>query len=350
MIRNLNILIVDDEIVNTILLEELVSQEGYTNYTVFNNSMEAYNYALSNDVDVLITDYNMPELNGIDLLKLIKSIHRDLVSIMITADNNSDMMIEALEEGVTEFLLKPIFPITFKLRLKNILEVKSALKVTKDFNKTLDAQVKEATNALKENEFEVLTVLSKAAEYKDPETASHIARVAHYSKLMAQKYGLSKEEQEIIFYASPLHDIGKLGILDSILLKPTKLTFEEFEAMKKHCDTGASILTGSKNPYLIAGEVIALTHHEKYNGKGYPEGLKAQEIPLHGRIVAVADVFDALTSIRPYKKAWSFEDATNLLVEEKGKHFDPAIVELFIDSIDEVREIYDTFAEENLNA
>jgi len=350
MIHDLNILIVDDEIVNTILLEELMMQDGYTNYTVCNDSMEAYNYILTNRIDVLITDYNMPQLNGIDLLKLTKSVNPELVSIMITADNNSEMMIEALEVGVTEFLLKPIFPITFKLRLKNILEVKSALNITKDFNKNLDTQVKNATKALKENELEVLEVLSRAAEYKDPETASHIARVAHYSRLMAKKYGLSKEEQEIIFYASPLHDIGKISIADSILLKPGKLTSQEFEDMKEHCKTGKAILSDTKNPYLIAGEAISLTHHEKYNGKGYPQGLEAEDIPLHGRIVAVADVFDALTSIRPYKKAWSFEDATNLLIQEKGQHFDPSIVELFIDSIDEVREIYDTFAEESLKA
>ena len=345
MIHNLNILIVDDELVNTILLEELVMQEGYNNFITFNSPMDAYNYALSNNVDMLITDYNMPELNGIDLLKLTKAIHPDLVSIMVTADNNSEMMIEALKEGVSEFLLKPIFPITFKLRLKNILEVRSALKVTKDFNKTLDAQVQEATKALKENEFEVLTVLSKAAEYKDPETASHIARVSHYSKLIAKEYGLSEEEQEIIFYASPLHDIGKIGILDSILLKPGKLTPQEFDNMKRHSKVGASILGDTNNPYLQAGYTIALTHHEKYNGEGYPKGLKAEEIPLYGRIVAIADVFDALTSIRPYKKAWSFEDATELLVKEKGSHFDPTLVEHFINSLSEIREIYDKFSE-----
>ena len=345
MIHNLNILIVDDELVNTILLEELVMQEGYNNFITFNSSMDAYNYALSNNVDVLITDYNMPELNGIDLLKLTKAIHPELVSIMVTADNNSDMMIEALEEGITEFLLKPIFPITFKLRLKNILEVKSALKLTKDFNKTLDAKIKKITEALKDNEFEILTVLSKAAEYKDPETASHIARVAHYSKLIAKKHGLSEEEQEIIFYASPLHDVGKIGISDAVLLKPGKLTPQEFNDMKRHSEIGASILGETNNPYLQAGNTIALTHHEKYNGEGYPQRLKGDDIPLYGRIVAIADVFDALTSIRPYKKAWSFEDATQLLIKEKGNHFDPSLVEHFIDSLNEVREIYNDFSE-----
>jgi response regulator RpfG family c-di-GMP phosphodiesterase len=196
-----------------------------------------------------------------------------------------------------------------------------------------------------QREHEALQVLSKTAEYKDPETGSHISRVAHYSKLMAKGYGLDEDEQELIFYASPLHDIGKVGINDNVLLKPGKLTPEEFEIMKGHSQIGYEILKSSENPYLRAGAIIAHTHHEKFDGSGYPRGIKGDDIHIYGRITAIADVFDALTSERPYKKAWSFNDAAALIKNESGLHFDPELVTIFIDHIDTVREIYRTFSE-----
>lgn len=345
MLNNVNIVIVDDEMVNTMLFEELIKQGGYENYKTFTEPKKALEFVKEHGCDALIVDYNMPEMNGIELLKSVKELYPDVVSIMVTANNDKEMMVEALKSRVTEFLQKPISPLTFKLRLKNILEVCSALKITKDFNKILGMKVDDATAALKKSEYEALEVLSRAAEYKDPETGSHIARVSHYSKLIAEKKGLSKREQEIIYYAAPLHDLGKIGIEDNILLKPAKLTFEEFETMKNHSTIGANILSKRENIFLQAGEVIARGHHEKYNGKGYPAGILKQEIPIYARIVAIADVFDALTSVRPYKKAWSFEDALNLLIEEKGEHFDPELVDLFVDSIDEVKAIYKKFSE-----
>ena len=345
MSNRLNLVIVDDEIVNLLLLESIVEGEGYTNFTTFSDASAALEYLQNNKVDVLVTDFNMPKIDGIELLKQAKKLYPDLVSIMITANGNNEIMHKALESGVTEFLIKPISPLIFKLRLKNILELKASLNLTQNFNHTLKQKVEEATLSLRKSEYESLEVLSKAAEYKDPETASHIARVSHYSKLLAKAYGLSQIEQDIIYYAAPLHDIGKIGINDAILLKPGKLTPEEFVHMKEHSAIGGSILEGKENPYLQAGEVIALTHHEKYNGKGYPKGLKGENIPLYGRIVAVADVFDALTSKRPYKEAWSFDKALNLLVEEKQEHFDPQIVEHFIANIDEVKNIYESFQE-----
>jgi len=345
MLNNVNIVIVDDEMVNTMLFEELIKQGGYENYKTFTEPKKALEFVKEHGCDALIVDYNMPEMNGIELLKSVKELYPDVVSIMVTANNDKEMMVEALKSGVTEFLQKPISPLTFKLRLKNILEVCSALKITKDFNKILGMKVDDATAALKKSEYEALEVLSRAAEYKDPETGSHIARVSHYSKLIAEKKGLSKREQEIIYYAAPLHDLGKIGIEDNILLKPAKLTSEEFETMKNHSTIGANILSKRENIFLQAGEVIARGHHEKYNGKGYPAGILKQEIPIYARIVATADVFDALTSVRPYKKAWSFEDALNLLIEERGEHFDPELVDLFVDSIDEVKAIYKKFSE-----
>ncbi|WP_457749658.1 HD domain-containing phosphohydrolase [Sulfurimonas sp.] len=346
MQHKLNIVIVDDELVNLLLLENILESEGYKNVSAFSASPEALEYIQKNSVDALITDYNMPEIDGITLLKKAKIFQPELVSIMITANNDNEMMHKALEAGVTDFLIKPISPVVFKLRLHNILAIKSSLNLTQHFNEMLTTRVKEATTALQKSEYEALEVLSKAAEYKDPETASHISRVSHYSKLLAKACGLSQEEQKIIFYAAPLHDIGKIGINDTILLKPGKLTQDEFTQMKEHAAIGASILHGKENVFLQAGEVIALAHHEKYNGKGYPKGLKGEEIPLYARIVAIADVFDALTSDRPYKEAWSFEKALNLLIEEKENHFDPQLVDYFIENIDKVKTIYEKFQED----
>ena len=346
MSNKLNIVIVDDELVNLLLLESIVKDEGYKNFVTFNNAPEALEYIQNNEVDVLVTDFNMPQMDGIELLEQAKAIHNDLVSIMITANHDNVVMHKALQAGVTEFLVKPVTPLVFKLRLKNILELKASLNLTHNFNQLLSKKVKETTALLQKSEYESLEVLSKAAEYKDPETASHIARVSHYSKLLAKAYGLSAKEQEVIYYAAPLHDIGKIGINDAILLKPGKLTQEEFAQMQEHSAIGAKILKKKENPYLQAGEIIALTHHEKYNGKGYPKGLQGKNIPLYGRIVAVADVFDALTSKRPYKEAWSFEKALNLLIEEKEKHFDPQVVEYFIENLEEVKKIYERFQED----
>lgn len=345
MTYDLSLIIVDDDLVNLILLEELVKQCGYTNYNTFTQAQEAWNYIQNHHVDALVTDFNMPKINGIELLKFTKKIYPDLVSIMITANNDEEMMQNALSCGVTEFLLKPISSITFKLRLKNILETKSSLNNTQNFNKILKQKVDKVTKALQKSEYEALEVLSKAAEYKDPETASHIARVSHYSKLLAKVYGLSIKEQDIIYYAAPLHDIGKIGIIDDILLKPGKLSPDEFNEMKRHSMIGAEILSGKANIFLKAGEIIALSHHERYDGGGYPNGLKANAIPLYGRIVAIADVFDALTSKRPYKEAWSFDKALDLLVNQKGKHFDSTLVELFVKNITEVKVIYKQFQE-----
>ncbi|MEN4045682.1 HD domain-containing phosphohydrolase [Sulfurimonas sp. NWX367] len=346
MQHKLHIVIVDDEIVNLLLLESIVNAEGYEHIKTFENAHEALSYMQSNTVDALITDFNMPEMDGIELLKQTKALYPDLVSIMITANNDNEMMHRALESGVTDFLTKPISPLVFKLRLNNILKLKNSLNITQHFNELLTTKVEKATAALQKSEYEALEVLSKAAEYKDPETASHISRVSHYSKLLAKAAGLSEEEQKIIYYAAPLHDIGKIGINDAILLKPEKLTKDEFEKMKEHSIIGAKILQGKENIFLKAGAVIAQSHHEKYNGKGYPKGLSGKEIPLYARIVAVADVFDALTSNRPYKKAWDFDKALQLLITEKGEHFDPQIVEYFIQNIDEIKTIYAKFQDD----
>lgn len=342
MTHELKLMIVDDEPINVMLLEEIAKEMGHDPVS-FLNPNEALEWSQQNPVDLIIVDFNMPGMNGLDLLSEIRTVHPEIMSIMITANISNDLKLEALRLGVNDFLTKPVSTAEFQLRLQNIIHIKNSMKSQKEFSRQLAIEVEKATHELKKSQFEALDVLSRTAEYKDPETGSHIARVSHYSKMLAKLHGLDDYEQELLFYAAPLHDIGKVGIEDSVLLKPGKLTDVEFERMKMHSTIGYNILKNSSNPYLIAGTVVAQSHHEKYNGRGYPNGLAGEDIPLYGRIVAIADVFDALTSVRPYKKAWSFEEAMELIVREKGEHFDPALADLFIENIDRVREIYQQF-------
>ena len=343
ILKDLQIVVVDDEEVNLALLDALLKIDNYTHVKIFLDPTEALLYLEANHCDILIVDYNMPKMDGITLVKKVKSFSSHILSIMVTSNENEQIMLNALAAGINEFLVKPISSISFALRLKNMTHLAAAYKITHDFNIQLEARVKDAVKELKKREFEALEVLSKAAEYKDPETAFHIARVSHYAKLIASKIGLSEEEQEIIFYAAPLHDLGKIGIADDILLKPGKLTADEFCSMQKHTNIGSGILKGKDNKYLLAGEKIANSHHEKYDGSGYPNGLEGEDIPLYGRIVAIADVFDALTTVRPYKKAWPFEDALNYIIENKAQHFDPKLVDIFVKYIDDVKIIYQQF-------
>ena len=227
-----------------------------------------------------------------------------------------------------------------------MLKLRKSQLLLQDKALLLQDEVNSATIRLKESEHETLQMLGKSAEYKDPETNAHTQRVAYYCKLLARAYGLDENLQDIIFYASPFHDLGKIGIPDKILLKPGKLDDDEFSIMKNHAKIGYEILKGSKSKYLKAGGVIAYNHHEKYDGTGYPNGLKGENIPIFGRITAIADVFDALTSSRPYKKAWSLEEAFDFLIREKEVHFDPKLVDLFLENKNKVIDIHNKFKED----
>jgi len=345
---NMKIVSIDDN-ENNLFLIEAICTEMQLNVINFQDPIDALMYTLQNDVDMILIDYMMPNLNGLEFVEEFRKKKKNIPIIMITAVGE-DISIHktAFDLGVDDFLSKPVNAVILKARVINLLSNYQNRMLVENRAKLLESEVEKATQNLINREHETLRILGKTAEYKDPETASHVARVAHYSKLLANKYGLSKKEQELLFYASPFHDLGKVGIEDKILLKPGKLNEEEFEIMKTHAEIGYNILKDSQSEYLQAGAIIALSHHEKYNGLGYPKNLKAQEIHIFGRIVAVADVFDALTSNRPYKKAWSFDDSITFLREKSGKHFDPKIVEHFINSIDEVTNIYNSFKEEPL--
>jgi len=336
---------IDDNQSNLFLIEAICSAIGIK-VTSFDDPVNGLMYVLQNDIDIIVIDYMMPGLNGIDFIKEYRGSNSYVPIVMITAVGSDDSIHkEAFEAGVNDFLAKPVNSTIFKARITTLIKSYQAQVLLQDRAKLLESEVQKATKELLENEYETLRVLGKTAEYKDPETASHVARVAHYSKLLARVYGLNEDEQNILFYASPFHDIGKVGIEDKILLKAGKLNDEEFTVMKTHSQMGYDILKDSKSKYLKAGAQIAISHHEKYDGSGYPNALLGEDIHIYGRIVAVADVFDALTSIRPYKKAWSFEDALDFLKKEKGKHFDPKITDLFIENVDEVKNIFQRFQE-----
>ncbi len=345
-VENMKIISIDDNKTNLLIIE---SYAKILNLEIesFLNPKEALEASFQKDYDLVIVDYMMPEINGLEFIQGFREKNENTPIIMLTAvGDDMNLQIKALEYGANDFLSKPINAPAFKARIINMLKLRKSQLLLQDKALLLQDEVKSATIRLKESEYETLQMLGKSAEYKDPETNAHTQRVAHYCKLLASSYGLDDSLQDIIFYASPFHDLGKIGIPDNILLKPGKLDEDEFSIMKNHAKIGYEILKGSKSKYLKAGGVIAYNHHEKYDGTGYPNGLKGENIPIFGRITAVADVFDALTSSRPYKNAWSLEDAFDFLIREKGAHFDPNLVDLFIENKNEVINIHNKFKED----
>ena len=339
-IENMKIISIDDNKTNLLIIESYAKNLSLQ-IDSFLEPKEALVASSNIEYDLVIVDYMMPEINGLEFIQEFRKNNPEIPIIMLTAvGDDMQLQIKALEYGANDFLSKPINAPAFKARIINMLKLRKSQLLLKNKAMLLQEEVDKATLRLKESELETLQMLGKTAEYKDPETNAHTQRVSHYCKILARAYGLDENLQDIIFYASPFHDLGKIGIPDRILLKPGKLDADEYEIMKKHSQIGYEILKGSKSKYLKAGGVIAYNHHEKYDGTGYPNGLRGENIPIFGRITAIADVFDALTSIRPYKKAWSVDEAFNLLIEEKNRHFDPILVDLFIKNKEDVMNIH----------
>jgi two-component system response regulator RpfG len=291
--------------------------------------------------DLIITDYRMPGMDGIEFTRRIRSERRlaDVPIIIVTVVEDRQIRYQALENGATDFLTRPIDPQECRARCLNLLALRRSQKMVSERAHWLEEQVMQATREVRTRERETLLKLAKAGEYRDQETGNHIIRMSRYARLIAEELKLTAMECDEIEAAAPMHDIGKIGIPDVILLKPGRHTPEEQEVMRRHPVIGHEILAGSPSRYLQMGAVIALGHHEKFDGGGYPQGLAGDDIPLPARIVAVADVFDALTSDRPYKRAWSFEDALKFIRSESGRHFDPDCVHAFERRIDAVAAI-----------
>ena len=356
------VLIIDDQVTTNKLLTQLVKQihvkDEPLNVQSFTDCRDAFDWLKKHSAELILVDYKLPELNGIEFIKLVRRMekYRDIPIIMITAYDDKPIRYSALEAGAQDFLSKPIDHQECKARCKNLLELGVNQKQLKRANQLLQKKIDASMASVLERERETLLRLARAGEYRDLETGDHILRIARYSRLIAENIGLDHTHCEVIEQASPMHDVGKIGIPDHILLKRGQLTDEEFSIMKTHTTIGYEILKNSPSEYLQVGAKIALEHHEHFNGHGYPHGKRGEEIAIEARIVAIADVFDALTSIRPYKRAWSFEDALTFIINEKGKQFDPACVDMFIKNAEQVKDIYhthleskpDTFAAANL--
>jgi putative two-component system response regulator len=326
------ILVVDDHEANVRLLARLLETWDYRDVVSTTNSSEVIELCARTAPDLVLLDLQMPVPDGFELLERLR---RDigprtrLPILVVTADITEEAMERALTLGASDFVTKPFAPVELRLRIANLLESRRLTLELNGHNDVLERRVRDGTRDLDDARLETLERLALAAEYRDDNTHEHAQRVGRTCALLGEQREFAAEDIELLRRAAPLHDIGKIGISDSILLKPGKLTDDEFEHMKTHTTIGAQILAGSASPVLELSERIALSHHERWDGHGYPQGLAEAEIPLAGRLVAIADVFDALMHQRPYKDPWPLDAALEEIRRGEGTHFDPSLVAAF---------------------
>jgi len=342
------ILIVDDQEMNVRLLEKILSNAGFKNLTCTSDSREVEKYYVENDFDIVLLDIRMPHIDGFEILNTINLTPKEsyVPVLILTAQDDQETKLRALKLGAKDFLTKPFDQTEVLLRINNLLEVRLMHQQQRNINKILDQRVKERTRELNESRLEVTRRLGRAAEFRDNETGYHIIRMSKFSQIIANTYGLDEATSELILHASPMHDIGKIGIPDQILLKPGKLNKHEWEIMKTHASIGADILSGTDSELMNMAREIAQNHHEKFDGSGYPNGLSGTQIPISAKIAALSDVFDALTSDRPYKKAWSVEDAVAEIKKCSGGHFDPQVVRAFEASLPAILDVRSQYRED----
>ena len=344
--------IVDDNEINLTLLQALVKKVGGCESVLFQDAAKGLAWCIEQRPELILVDYMMPGLDGLAFITRFRAAAGcdEIPVLMITANDGKNVRYEALQIGATDFLNKPVDRVEFSARVRNMLVLAENRRKLADRAAWLAEEVCKATAVIHAREQELLYRMSRAAEFRDPETGAHIQRMAHYSRLIAAQLGLSADEQTLILQAAPMHDVGKIGIPDYILLKPGALKPEEFAVMKTHATLGFELLRGSESSILQAAATIAISHHEKFDGSGYPHGVAGEAIPQFGRIVAVADVFDALTSERPYKKAWSIERSIDYLRDSAGSHFDPACVEAFLACREDVLNIHHQYQDAEVPA
>lgn len=347
------ILVMDDEDINRKVLSSMLQALGYDSLVASSGiqGLELF----TPHVDLVLLDIMMPEMNGFEVAEAIRARDdgKDVPIIMITALSAKEDRLRSVKAGANDFISKPIDAMELEVRMASLLKIKDYHDEIRRYKETLEDMVEAKTKALKmaltnlhvaqestiKAHLETLNRLSVAAEFKDEDTAHHIQRMSRYSALIAEKHGLAEDQVDLILNASPMHDIGKIGIPDAILLKPASLDVDEWKIMQRHCEIGAKIMDSTSSCYLSAGCEIAISHHEKWDGSGYPLGIAGEDIPLFGRICAIADVFDALTSLRPYKEAFSNEKALKIMRDGRGTHFQPELLDLFFDAMAEVEAI-----------
>ncbi len=349
--NTINVLAVDDEPFNLDLIELSFMDNLNVNLTKAINGKDALEQLQSCDAEVILLDLRMPVMGGLETLEILKKDPKLSKIPVIVVTANSEEKYKALKLGANDFLSKPVDIEELKLRTFSQASLYKTQKELETLNKNLDTLVEQRTQELnkalkhaKETEYEISLRLGRASEYRDLETGMHIKRMSHYSAQLGRLSGMNAEEEQLLLYASPLHDIGKIGIPDAILLKPGKLNDMEFTLMKQHAAIGGLMLDDGDNyPIIKTGKIIAVQHHEKYDGTGYPNGLKGDEIHIYAKIVAIADVFDALSSKRIYKPAFPLEKTLQILKDGKGTHFDPHLIDLFVNNIDSFLEIQKEF-------
>jgi putative two-component system response regulator len=333
------ILVVDDTATNVDVLKGLLQDEYRIKVAL--NGQKAIDIANKDSgIAMILLDVMMPNMSGYEVCEVLKSstATRDIPIIFVTAKSSTEDEKYGLTLGAIDYISKPIQPDIVKARVKTHMMLANQ-------QKHLEYLVEERTKKLKETQLEIIRCLGRAAEYKDNETGMHVLRMSEYSRIVADEMSDNKDWVQLLYLAAPMHDVGKIGIPDDVLLKPGKFDDEEWALMKQHPSIGAQILGSDKSEVLSMAREVALSHHEKWDGSGYPNGLKGDAIPLSGRIVAVADVFDALTCKRAYKKAWTFDDAKVFISDNAGSHFDPEVCAAFISVIDNIHEIYQLHSE-----
>jgi len=353
MNRQAKILVADDDERVRYTLSDVLIKQGYTTIHA-RNGIEALQKTATDSPDVILLDVLMPEMNGLEVIKELKAQRTTKIIpiVIITGSDDLDLRVQALNLGADEFIVKPPHMAELSARVRSLVKVKAYNDYMRYYQTILEEEVakrtkelKEAHEKLKRASLDTIYRLSRAAEYKDEDTSVHLQRISNYTAVIARTIGLDDDEVQALLYASPMHDIGKLGIPDKILLKRGKLTDGEWTIMKQHTVFGSQILEGSDSDFIKLGKTIALTHHEKWDGSGYPQGLKGKEIPIEGRITGIADVFDAVTSKRPYKEALSEAEAFHIIEERKGVHFDPELVDAFFQVKDQILQIKQNYTD-----
>lgn len=345
------ILVVDDDSRNVKLLETLLQAEGYATLTAA-NGRDALAVAATEAPDLILLDIMMPDMDGFEAVARLKADPRtrQVPVIMVTSLDDRESRQRALEAGAEEFLAKPINAADVRVRVRNLLRLKEYGDFLADHNRILAQQVKERTAQLEEAYRDTVFTLVRAAEHKDEETGHHVRRISYYCRVLAEGMKLPAAFHDAIYQASPMHDIGKIGIPDHILLKPGSFTPEEWNIMRTHSVLGASILASGTSPYTRMGAEIALNHHERWDGSGYPNGLKGEAIPLAARIMQICDVYDALRSRRPYKPPFEHARSVDIITRGDGRtrpeHFDPQVLAAFTAQADRFATIYAEHADD----
>lgn len=333
-----NVLLVDDIPQNISVLNAILSD----NYAikVATSGLQAIETCLSTPVDIILLDVTMPEMDGFDTCRRLKDnpLTRGIPVIFVTAKNETGDESQGFACGGVDYITKPVQADIVRARVRTHLALY-------DQNRVLEHKVQQRTAELRETRLEIIHRLGSAGEFRDNETGLHVIRVCHYSRILGQEVGLAENEAELLFNVAGLHDVGKIGIPDGILLKPGKLDDEEWQVIRTHCEIGATIIGTHQHRLLKTAATVAMTHHERWDGSGYPQGLKGEDIPLFGRIVAVADVFDALTCVRPYKLAWPVAKATAEIERCRGQHFDPQVVDSFLRVIPKLMAVQQQFGD-----